>query len=102
MDAAVEGEDEQLSRGIFAEAGDVQLRLPADFDQLTVDDGLAVLRAEAPDPAGVVVAVDVDADQFGQRLATVDVTPGDALAVVAAAGVLQVRAVGILDQWPGD
>ena len=46
--------------------------------------GLAVLLAEAPDPAGVEVAVDVDADQLGQCLAAVDVAAGDALAVVLA------------------
>src|SRR5262249_57995012 len=84
VDAAVEGEDGELALGVLAERGDVQPGVAPQVDQLAVDDRLAVLLAEAPDPAGLVVAIDVHADQLGQRLAAVDVAPGDALAVVLA------------------
>ena len=50
--------------------------------------------SQTPDPAGLVVAVDVDADQLGQGLAAVDVAPGDAQTVVLAVGR---GGVGILD-----
>src|ERR1700755_1713311 len=84
IDLAVEREEVELAGAVLAEAGDVQLRLRRDLDQLAVGHGLAVLLAETPDPARVVVAVDVDAGQLGQGLAAVDVAPRDALAVVAA------------------
>src|SRR5262249_50061704 len=74
----------ELALGVLAERGDVQPGVAPQVDQLAVDDRLAVLLAEAPDPAGLVVAIDVHADQLGQRLAAVDVAPGDALAVVLA------------------
>ncbi len=53
-----------------------------DVDQLAVRDDLAVLVAESPDPAGIEVAVDVDAGQLGDLLASVDVAAGDAQAAV--------------------
>ena len=70
------------------------LGLRADVDQLAVGDQLAVLVAQAPDPAAVEVAVDVDADQRGDLLAAVDVTAGDAQAAI---GPVAGRGVGILD-----
>ena len=100
VDLAVEGQDVELALRVLAEGGDVQLLLTLAVDQLAVDDGLAVLVAEAPDPAGVEVAVDVDAGQLGQGLAAVDVAAGDALADVRDARA--VGAVGILDDRRGD
>jgi hypothetical protein len=97
VDAAVEGEDVELAPGVLAEARDVELRLPRalQVDQLAIDDGLAVPFAQAPDAAGVVIGVDVDAGQLRQGRAAVDVAAGDALAVVLAFGV---RRVGVLGQ----
>src|SRR5438309_433104 len=94
VDAAVEGEDVELAVGVLAERRDVELLLALEIDQLGIGDGLAVPLAEAPDPPGVVIGVDIDADQLGQGLAAVDVAAGDALAVV---GAFAGRVVGVFD-----
>src|SRR3954452_21380833 len=72
IDAAVEGEDVEFAGGVLAEGRDVQLGAAAQVGQLAAGDDPVALHAEAPDPAHVVVAVDVDADQPGQVLAAVD------------------------------
>ncbi len=59
-----------------------------------VGDGLAALLTEAPDAAGVEVAVDVHAVQFRKFLAAIHVPAGDAFAVVLAVGGGSVRIFG--------
>src|SRR5512135_565356 len=102
IDAAIEGEDVELSRGILTEGRDIQPRAAVHVDQFAVGDGSALLLAEAPDPAGFVVAVDVHADQLGQVPAAIDIAAGDALAVVGAPGAGLVGVVGILDDRLGE
>ena len=95
MDPAVEGEDVELASGVLAERCDGELLVSLAIDQLAIGNGRAVLLAQAPDPPGVVVGVDVNPRELGQGLAAIDVAAGDALAVVRALGG---RLVGILDQ----
>lgn len=83
MDLAVKGQDEKLALGILAERGDMQWMLGR-VDQLAAGDELAVPGSQAPDPAGFVVAVDVDAHELWQGFAAVDIAPGDTQAVVLA------------------
>ena len=78
VDAAVERQDVELALGVLAERRDVELGVLPEVDQLTVADQLAVLESQAPDPAAVEVAVDIDAGQLGELLAAVDVSAGDA------------------------
>ena len=76
--------------GVLAEAGDVQRPRLGQVDQLARLGGLAVLaEPDAPDPAGIEVAVDIDAVQLGQGLAPVDIAARDALAEVLALRVVR-------------
>jgi hypothetical protein len=85
MDAAVERENVELALGILAERGDVQLGIVTQVDDLRVlHQFVGLIDAKPPDAASIEVAVDIDALQLRQRRPAVDVSSGNALAVVRA------------------
>ena len=94
---ALEGKDEEVTLGVFAEGGDVERAARLHVNDLAGHLNLAVVaNTDAPDPARLVVAVDVGPDEILERLASVDIPSGDALAVDPCGSGSRLAAVGIL------